>query len=157
MDPSHLEEDPSKRQIVEGPPWEFTRWLAERNEWSAKTFGTPEQRSYKGPLDHLYKELEEAKERPFDAEEWIDVLLLTFDCLFRVGIPPGQVLLALIVKQGKNRERQWPPVGSVPPDQAVGHLKPPIPYRCRCGCENPLCEKCAAFHGYSHLPCSNLP
>lgn len=52
----------------------------------------------------LEEELKELKERPTDAWEWADVLILIFDLMELYGIDP---IKAIHWKMATNRQRKW--------------------------------------------------
>lgn len=48
---------------------EFDEFINDRNEFSYKTFGSPEERDCTKPLEHLKKEVQELIEKPDDEME----------------------------------------------------------------------------------------
>ena len=100
-------------------------------KWSKKTFG-PGLRT-KGTLDHIRKECLEVEADPFDLEEWIDLMFLSFDgasrCV-RSQYPKindkdivGVVFSAYNQKLKKNINREWPDWRTADPDKAIEHKK----------------------------------
>lgn len=55
-------------------------------------------------FEKLFDELEELKERPTDAWEWADVLILVFDLMHIYGIDPAK---AIHWKMDVNKSREW--------------------------------------------------
>lgn len=101
--------------------YDLMKHLTRQRVFSEKTFG-PGQRT-KMVLDHIRKELVEIEGNPLAVEEWIDVVLLAFDGAWRTGATLEQVVGALVAKQMRNEQRQWPDWRTVPPDQAIEHVR----------------------------------
>lgn len=87
--------------------------------FSMTTFG-PGPRLH-GVLDHLAKELEEARANPEDVSEWADIIILAIDGAWRQGYLPQEILDAVIAKQDKNEQRQWPDWRDAPEGKAIEH------------------------------------
>jgi hypothetical protein len=86
--------------------------------WSQQTFGSDEERSHKGPLRHLRREVEEAievEDSPDLLEELVDCLLLVFDAARRSGHTWADLEQACHDKLTKNAQRQYGP----PDDEGV--------------------------------------
>lgn len=98
----------------------FEKMLTEQIEWSRKTFG-PSTRT-QGILDHIYKELEEIKADPGDAEEWTDVMILAFDGAQRLGLSAREIMDGWAEKMLRNYERQWP-AWQGRDDHAIEHIR----------------------------------
>lgn len=77
--------------------------------WSQETFGDDSVRGPHGPLKHLLKEVQEAIDKPRDAEEYADLLLLVLDASRRADISAPQLLSAAERKLDKNKSREWGP------------------------------------------------
>lgn len=95
-----------------------------QREWSYKTFGPPEFRGPKGPLDHLQKEAREAYEERDEKKlryEIADCLFLVFDAAHRHGMTYGQLADVALQKLLINEGRKWPAWGDTPPDKATEH------------------------------------
>ena len=76
----------------------------EKAAWSRGEFGE----EYEGVLDHMAKEFKEVTEKPFDLEEWVDIVLLAMDGACRhAGATGSEFVVALVAKQQKNRARRW--------------------------------------------------
>lgn len=95
--------------------------LNRQREFSLKTFGPGERTA--GVLNHIRKELDEVQAKPDDIEEWIDVVILAFDGAMRAGHQPNELVRALLEKQTKNENRQWPDWRSLPEDSPIEHIK----------------------------------
>jgi len=98
----------------------FASHLHRQREWSTKTFG-PGTRA-KGVVDHIRKELCEIESDPKDLTEWIDVVILALDGAWRSGASPEQIIGALVMKQTKNENRNWPDWRTMSEDQAICHV-----------------------------------
>jgi Protein of unknown function (DUF550) len=94
-------------------------YLERQEEWSRKTFGDGPHTA--GILDHIRKELIEVEQKPYDLEEWIDVMILAMDGFLRHGGHPKDLVRYLQRKQNINFAREWPPV--TPGDSAVEHIR----------------------------------
>lgn len=94
----------------------WQQFIERQQEWSEKTFG-PGPRT-QGVTEHIEKEIAEIRAKPFDTEEWIDVILLGLDGYWRSG--GRNVEAALEAKAQKNFARKW----NVPEDgKAVEHIR----------------------------------
>jgi hypothetical protein len=82
-------------------------WDAQ-SEWSQETFGLDTERGPIGALKHLAKEAVEAQQEPWNLEEYVDCLFLTFDATRRAGYTLEDLLNAAFVKLAKNKTRIWP-------------------------------------------------
>jgi hypothetical protein len=102
---------------------QFNLWsyLHSQLQWSLRTFG-PGFRT-KGLIDHIKKELAEIEADPEDLSEWVDVIILGFDGAWRSGATPSEIIDALIAKQEKNKNRQWPDWRTSDPDKAIEHIR----------------------------------
>ena len=94
-----------------------------QREWSEKAFG-PGKRT-KGIADHIRKELIEVEQSDGSAEEWIDVLLLTLDALWRTGYDPESVENLFKSKIQENSKRTWPDWRTKSEDEAIEHVRTP--------------------------------
>lgn len=99
--------------------FDFLAHLQRQRDWSGKTFG-PGSRA-QGVVDHIRKELREIEADPADLSEWIDVAILALDGAWRSGATPDQIIAALVAKQTKNENRQWPDWRTVDPNKAIEH------------------------------------
>lgn len=95
----------------------LTRQIA----FSEKTFG-PASRKH-GVVDHIRSELEEIEENPSDLSEWIDVIILGFDGAWRAGHSAEEIVNALVAKQTKNENRNWPDWRTAEDGKAIEHIK----------------------------------
>lgn len=132
--------------------YDLNTHLYRQRAFSRAAFG-PGART-KGVIDHIRKELIEIERKPYDLEEWIDVVLLALDgawrCAEAMGMHrdhvPASVVETLALKQLNNEFRNWPDWRAADPDKAIEHVKPtpaphdcPViscgsPYLCRTGC-----------------------
>jgi hypothetical protein len=94
-------------------------YVVEHKAWSEETFGKGEHTE--GLLKHITKKVEEVRKCPSDAMEWIDIIILAFDGVLRVGFTAEQVVSALIEKQNINRSRAYPKITD--PSQPTEHLQ----------------------------------
>jgi hypothetical protein len=99
-------------------PASLEAYLIRQWDWSRRTFG--EGFRTKGICAHIRKELDEVEQRPFDLEEWTDVVILALDGYWRHGGSVHRLMAVLQAKQDKNFAREWPAPKSE--DEAVGHL-----------------------------------
>lgn len=99
--------------------------------FSVATFGPDKRR--RGVIDHIRKELMEIDNAPDDddpAKEWVDVLILAIDGLWRElhhqGVPwdmiPSVITGMLCGKQGVNEQRNWPNWREQSDDHAIEHI-----------------------------------
>jgi len=86
--------------------FDFLAFLKRQKEFSLKTFG-PAGRAV-GILNHVKKEIKEIEQDPEDAIEWVDVILLSLDRLWRMGYEPLEIAELLEAKLEKNENRTWP-------------------------------------------------
>lgn len=102
--------------------------------FSRATFG-PDERTA-GVSDHIRKELVEIAQEadPYDrAKEWVDVVILGLDGLWRAlqADAPGlttdhlaeSVVALLVMKQGRNEKRTWPDWRTADPSKAIEHVR----------------------------------
>lgn len=100
------------------------RHLIRQREASYVNFGPPRGTPPSaGVIDHLKKELVEVAADPDDRYEWIDIILLGFDGLFRQGYTPQEIIEALIAKQDKNEKRVWPDWRTYDPAKSMQHVR----------------------------------
>ena len=99
----------------------FERDRAHQRAWSLKTFGPG--RRVNGVLDHIGKELIEIRAAPDDLEEWVDLLLLSFDGAMRMGFTPAEIMQGMRDKQKKNEGRDWPDWRTSDPNKAIEHVR----------------------------------
>lgn len=92
-----------------------------QKDFAEKTFG-PGLRT-KGLVDHISKELKEIESDPTDADEWIDVLILTMSGLLRLGLSPQEIVFKYGEKVAKNMRRDWPDWRTADPDKAIEHVR----------------------------------
>ena len=99
--------------------FDIKKFLEDQKSWSEIQFG--KGRRTIGICNHIRHELIEIENDPDNLEEWIDVLLLAFDAIWRLGVSPKDVVETLLKKQHKNINREW---GSIPPETKPSfHLK----------------------------------
>jgi hypothetical protein len=106
--------------------------LRRQMAFSRATFG-PGERTL-GVCDHIEKEIKEIKESPDEglrSREWVDVVLLGLDGLWRALEAEGnvwqdiphEVEYLIYSKQNKNEQRDWPDWRTAPKDKAIEHNK----------------------------------
>jgi hypothetical protein len=95
--------------------------IARQIVFSAKTFG-PGSR-LRGILDHVQKELKEIEAEPSSLEEWIDLIILGLDGVWRAGFTPEEICAALEAKQLKNEGRKWPDWRDCNAEEAIEHIR----------------------------------
>lgn len=96
---------------------DVTELLEIQEEWSAEKFGAGKRT--KGICNHIRSELKEVEETEC-LEEWVDVLLLAFDAVWRLGASPEMLVRKLLQKQQENIGREWGPIP--PEDEPSFHL-----------------------------------
>ena len=100
--------------------------IRDAKDWSSVTFG-PGTRE-KGVIAHITKELDEiqkAKTPEEKAKEWVDVIILGIDGLWRSmpNAPVGALVAMIVAKYAKNRQRQWPDWRTMGEDQPIEHKR----------------------------------
>lgn len=103
------------------PQFDLVAHLHRMVKFSEKTFG-PGPRTG-GICEHIRKETREIEQKPYDLEEWIDVIILSLDGAWRAGYSPEDIVAMLEYKQGKNEARQWPDWRTVPQDKPIEHVR----------------------------------
>jgi hypothetical protein len=103
--------------------------IAHQANWSRETFG-PGPRT-EGVLDHICKEVDEVLADPYDLNEWVDLIILSFDGAWRAletkaemtgeSWSPQQIIDAVKAKQAKNEARVWPDWRTMSADKAIEH------------------------------------
>lgn len=104
--------------------------LRRQMAWSIANFGPDSRR--KGVIDHIRKELDELENEPDEedaANEWVDIIILGFDGLWREmyasGKPwfmiPSLMVTLLMSKHDKNEQRVWPDWRTMSADKAIEH------------------------------------
>lgn len=106
--------------------------LRRQMAFSRATYGPGERTA--GVCDHIGKELREIHDAPDDglrSREWVDVVILGFDGLWRAleaeGVPwaeiPERVADLIRAKQSKNEQREWPDWRTAPKGRAIEHVR----------------------------------
>lgn len=100
--------------------------IKDAKEWSLNTFG-PGTRE-KGVSEHIRKELQEIANAPtpeLKAKEWVDVVILGIDGLWRSmpDAPAGALVAMIVAKYQKNFRREWPDWRTVGEDKPIEHVK----------------------------------
>ncbi len=143
--------------------YDLVAHLLRQRAFSRATFG-PGMRT-QGVVDHIRKELVEIEKAPRDITEWVDVVLLALDGLWRcveAGPYPIEVAVSQIeAKQTKNEGRDWPNWRTADPNKAIEHVRGdaadamltapspsncpyvacPSPFVCRGGCKIAAAER----------------
>ena len=103
----------------------MSNFFEEQRAWSYETFGPPSFKGPKGPLDHLKKEADEARDEPDPGkqrEEIVDCLFLVFDAAHWAGMSYGDLVNGAFVKLLVNKhKRTWPDWRGTDPDKAIEH------------------------------------
>lgn len=94
-------------------------FLERQKTFSLKAFG-PHGRAI-GILNHVKKEIKEIEADPTDPMEWIDVVLLSLDRLWRMGKTPAEIASLLDAKLTKNENREWPDWRTMSENDAIEH------------------------------------
>ncbi|KAF0194116.1 MAG: Eaa1 [Bacteroidetes bacterium] len=94
-------------------------FLERQKTFSLKAFG-PHGRAI-GILNHVKKEIKEIEADPSDPMEWVDVVLLSLDRLWRMGKTPAEIVSFLDAKLTKNENREWPDWRTMSEDDAIEH------------------------------------
>lgn len=104
--------------------YDLVAHLLRQRAFSRATFG-PGMRT-KGVADHIRKELIEIEGDPRDLMEWVDVILLGLDGLWRAAeateTPIALAVSMIEAKQSKNERRAWPDWRTADPDKAIEHI-----------------------------------
>jgi hypothetical protein len=103
--------------------YDLVQHLKRQKAWSEKAFGPTEKVDRtEGVLDHMKKEIKEARINPTDTEEWIDLAMLAFDGAWRNGATPEKIAEVLKRKLEKNEKREWPDWTNADPKKAIEHI-----------------------------------
>lgn len=111
---------------------DFEAHIARAMAFSRATFG-PGERT-KGVIDHIKKEMREILESPDEglrSREWVDVLMLALDGLWRSlqaeGVKwhriPSVIANLITWKQATNEQRDWPDWRAQDPERAIEHVR----------------------------------
>lgn len=90
-------------------------------DFSRKTFGDGDRTH--GIIAHIQKELLEIEEQPENLMEWIDVIILAIDGVWRMGFTPEQIANALELKQTINEGREWPDWREFTNGEPIEHIR----------------------------------
>jgi len=101
---------------------DLLKHLYRQIQWSIATFGPANRRGTEGVIDHIRKEIEEVQADPGDLEEWVDLILLSFDGAWRSGHIPLEIIEAIEAKQFKNENRKWPDWRTAESGKAIEHI-----------------------------------
>lgn len=111
--------------------------LARQIAFSRATFGPGER--MEGVLDHISKEMEEIRNGNNDPNEWVDMVILSLDGLWRSILESNNTDFAwvdnvdnvddcsyemtnlLLSKYAKNEMRTWPDWRTADPNKAIEH------------------------------------
>lgn len=74
--------------------FDIIRHLERQRAFSLRTFG-PGERT-RGVVDHIRKEICEARAKPNDISEWADIIILSFDGAWRAGWEPRDLVGAIL-------------------------------------------------------------
>jgi hypothetical protein len=103
--------------------YDLIKFLERQHSWSKTTFGPGDRTT--GIVAHIRKELDEIESAPMTMilEEFIDVVILAFDAMWRLGYSPDQITTALEFKYLKNMNRKWPDWQTIDPDIPIEHIR----------------------------------
>lgn len=90
-------------------------YITKHMEWSRETFGDNEGevgQHTEGLLKHIESEVQEIRKSPSDLMEYVDILILVFDAMWRRGFTPREIVAAIIEKQNINKLREYPKITS---------------------------------------------
>lgn len=99
--------------------FDLLAFLERQKAFSLNAFG-PAGRA-NGILNHVKKEIKEIEADPTDPMEWVDVVLLSLDRLWRMGKSPAEIASLLDSKLTKNENREWPDWRTMSEDDAIEH------------------------------------
>ncbi len=91
-------------QDGECKPPGLRKFWNDQAEWSDSTFG---QDGPIGALKHLRQEVDEVLAKPYDLEEYADLVHLVFDPARQAGFSFDQLVAACHSKLQKNKRRKW--------------------------------------------------
>ena len=101
--------------------------------FSKATFGPGDRQE--GVVDHIRRELDEVIEGENDPKEWVDLVLLSLDglwrsiqynkhfhdCIAKWEDMPEECTKMIQEKQSKNEQRDWPDWRNADPKKAINH------------------------------------
>lgn len=110
----------------------LTEHVRRQMAFSRATYGPGERTA--GVCDHIAKEIGEIKESPDEgrrSREWVDVVILGLDGLWRALEAeghdwreiPSEIVDLIQAKQCKNEKRDWPDWRTAPKDRAIEHVR----------------------------------
>lgn len=93
--------------------------------FSIKTFGPIGQgQKPEGVIAHILKEIhDELSLDPTSLKEWVDMLILSIDGCIKSGHSAEEIVQALVDKQTRNEQRQWPDWRTMDPSKAIEHVR----------------------------------
>jgi hypothetical protein len=102
--------------------YDLVAFLRRQRKFSEATFG-PGDRT-KGISEHIRRELDEiakcfTKEEAL--EEWVDVIILALDQMWRLGAKPEKIVDLIELKYCRNMARRWPDWRSFSKDEPIEH------------------------------------
>lgn len=109
---------------------DLSQHLARQMAFSRATFGPGERRKF--IIDHIRKELNEIETGNGDPQEWVDVVILAIDGLWRSihhrkgedwRHVPFLATMAIRDKQAINEQREWPDWRTADPNKAIEHVR----------------------------------
>lgn len=98
----------------------FYNYLKRQREWSRRTFGFGPRTE--GICKHIEKELAEIRKAPYSFE-WLDVVILALDGMWRTGASLTDIQNALWEKQEENLRRSWPDPKELSQNEVSEHIK----------------------------------
>lgn len=122
----HSDEKCAGAPRTEPPFFDLIAHLLNQQEFSIRTFGPPgEGQKPEGVVAHLKKEIQELEHNSKDKTEWIDVAILAFDSLIKLGASPEEIASLLVAKQIHNEQRKWPDWRKTDLSKAIEHVRTP--------------------------------
>jgi hypothetical protein len=101
---------------------DLARFLYKQIRFSSNAFGPGDRTA--GILDHIRKEIAEVERATTDGDkmrEFVDIVILSLDAMWRLGFSPEEIVAAIQIKHNANMNRVWPDWRTVPHDKAIEH------------------------------------
>ena len=90
--------------FISNNSFDLISFLNDKKAHSDEVFSN---QTVEGVIDHIKEEIQEVENNTYDPEEWIDLLLLSFDGALKAGFTPMQITDTLDKKFFKNKQRKW--------------------------------------------------
>ncbi|TPG60144.1 dATP/dGTP pyrophosphohydrolase domain-containing protein [Ewingella americana] len=102
-------------------PFSLEEFIEDKKEFSIKAFG-PDYSSNR-ILDHIIKEVAEARKHPKDVMEWIDIIHLGLDGAWRSGTKTEHIINALESKLELLKMRDYPDWRTADENKPIEHIR----------------------------------